>query len=197
MLINRAIDHILPYHCLTASPTPQNSANSSIPSSWTTVLSTSKQTASAVLQISFSWSFVSVSKYFRVFVGIFIRFRIARKNKTLQDFIQKNNYIINYEISDRLLGAGTRHCLVFCGAFNFILQLFCSYIKAIFKSAPASACIHLSCNKHAQRTCYHSNKAWIIFPAFFIQHSRILYCNWLNWMSFIFNRKHNYSKNGA
>jgi hypothetical protein len=128
---------------------------------------------------------VSVSKYFRVFVGIFIRFRIARKNKTLQDFIQKNNYIINYEISGRLLGGpGTVWCSV------ELLILYCSYIQEC-------ACIHLSCNKHAQRTCYHSNKAWIIFPAFFIQHSRILYFNWLNWMSFIFNRKHNYSKNGA
>ena len=34
-------------HCLTFSPTPQNSASSSRPSSWQTVESTSKQTQSA------------------------------------------------------------------------------------------------------------------------------------------------------
>lgn len=41
------------YISVTASPTPQNLASSSMPSSLITVLSTSKQTASALLKSSF------------------------------------------------------------------------------------------------------------------------------------------------
>lgn len=51
----------LTYISLTASPTPQNLASSSMPSSLMTVLSTSKQTASALLNSSFvSWIVVIV-----------------------------------------------------------------------------------------------------------------------------------------
>lgn len=59
------IKKILTYRLATWSPLPQNLASSSMPSSWMTVESTSKQTASASLQTIFTSS----------------RFAILRKEK--------------------------------------------------------------------------------------------------------------------